>query len=540
MLDSMRRQSYLIYLVFGGIIFIFAINFGPGSSGCMNTPTQTWAAKINGETIRQQEFAVGYSRQMDYMRHLAEQSGVEFDNAMAERFGIRHRVMEQLVERRLLAQEAHRRGILVSDDDLLNYLRTQYGVKDVTYDIYENWVLRTFATNVETFEEQARGDVAAQRMAQLVNDLVEVGDLELKEAFTQMHDRAKMQYAAFAIDSNAVAKPTTEQVKALLEQDKAAVAQAYESDSFAYMTPLQVEARQIFRRLPADASAARVEQERALLEDLAQKIEQGADFAELAKAHSEDPNGASHGGQMGWVEPGQLVQALDRALFQLPPQGVTPEPVRSPEGLHLLQVTQIQTPKRQPLDTVQETVAEKLLRTRAARVVAQKQADTLLAQLKQGTSWDKLTVAAANDSMPGMQLGQMMHKAAVKIGAAKARPERQVSAWIHRAQPNMGALGTSASMHAALFALDAKAPLAQSVFEMGDAFYVMALDTRETPDMTAFAQEREDLYHKVLEQKRAQVLKEWVAYLRVQAKVEINTALVNAPLMSEQDMAERS
>ncbi|HET6343964.1 MAG TPA: SurA N-terminal domain-containing protein, partial [Myxococcota bacterium] len=176
MLDVMRRQSYLIYLVFGGIIFIFAINFGPGSTGCMRAADQLWAAKVNGEVIRSQEFALSYGRQMDYMRRLAQKSGAEFDNAMAERMGLRRRVIDQLVERKLLAQEAAHRGLVVSDDELLDYLRDQYGVKDVTYDVYENWVTRTFETNVSHFEEDARGDVAAQRIARLVADSVSVGE----------------------------------------------------------------------------------------------------------------------------------------------------------------------------------------------------------------------------------------------------------------------------------------------------------------------------------------------------------------------------
>lgn len=539
MLDLMRRQSYLIYLVFGGIIFIFAVNFGPSSSGCMKTPQTSWAARVNGQSVRVQEFAIGYSRQMDYMRRLARRSGIEFDNAMAERFGIRRKVMEQLVERHLLAQEAQKRGVFVSDADLLHYLREQYGVKDVTYDVYENWVTRTFETNVQKFEDDARGDVAAQRMARIVNEAVQIGEPELKESFAREHDRAKMQYVRFEVDAHSVAEPSAQAIAAALKDEISALQNAYESDSFTYQTPLELQVRQILRKLPLDAAESEVQKARGILVDLATQINQGADFAALAKEHSEEATTQDKGGDMGRVRRGQLVHALDDAVFRLAENGITDEPVRSPEGLHLLQVTAIHPPKRQAFEEVQNTVAAQLLKERAADNQARSQAAAFLSSLgktpeqrrkvwPQASSVDE---ALEPDGLPPLQAPG----AATAGRSLPTKPLRQKSSWIVRSQPSLGRIGASKPMHDALFALSLEQPVAPEAYKVGEAYYVMALSERQQPDMTAFAAAKEELYEQALEQKRAQVLKEWLVYLRTQAKVDINTSLINAPMMPEDE-----
>ncbi len=70
---------------------------------------------------------------------------------------------------------------------------------------------------------------------------------------------------------------------------------------------------------------------------LRDRIEQGADFAALAKAHSEDPGSVANGGDLGWVTPGQTVPEFERALNELKP-GEVSRPVRTPFGVHVIQL----------------------------------------------------------------------------------------------------------------------------------------------------------------------------------------------------------
>lgn len=72
-------------------------------------------------------------------------------------------------------------------------------------------------------------------------------------------------------------------------------------------------------------------------EQLRERIAQGTDFAEIARAHSEDIGSAASGGNLGWVNPGQTVPEFEKAMNALKP-GELSTPIRSPFGFHIIQV----------------------------------------------------------------------------------------------------------------------------------------------------------------------------------------------------------
>ena len=69
---------------------------------------------------------------------------------------------------------------------------------------------------------------------------------------------------------------------------------------------------------------------------LKERLTHGADFAELARLHSNDLS-AAKGGDLGWLNPGDTVPEFERAMTSLKP-GEVGEPVQSPFGWHLIQV----------------------------------------------------------------------------------------------------------------------------------------------------------------------------------------------------------
>lgn len=75
---------------------------------------------------------------------------------------------------------------------------------------------------------------------------------------------------------------------------------------------------------------------RRKLVTLKERISHGADFAELARLHSNDLS-AAKGGDLGWLNPGDTVPDFERAMNSLKP-GQVGEPVQSPFGWHLIQV----------------------------------------------------------------------------------------------------------------------------------------------------------------------------------------------------------
>jgi peptidyl-prolyl cis-trans isomerase SurA len=101
---------------------------------------------------------------------------------------------------------------------------------------------------------------------------------------------------------------------------------------------------------------------RRRLADLRERIVKGgADFAELAKVHSDDATSAARGGELDWIYPGDTVPDFERALQELQP-GELSQPVKTPFGYHLIQVLE-----RRASDVSQERrrlEARKVLRER--------------------------------------------------------------------------------------------------------------------------------------------------------------------------------
>jgi len=72
-------------------------------------------------------------------------------------------------------------------------------------------------------------------------------------------------------------------------------------------------------------------------EDLKKQIEGGADFAELAKAHSKCPSG-QRGGDLGEFSPGQMGREVDEGGFT-EEVGKVHGPVKTQFGYHLIEIT---------------------------------------------------------------------------------------------------------------------------------------------------------------------------------------------------------
>jgi peptidyl-prolyl cis-trans isomerase SurA len=96
--------------------------------------------------------------------------------------------------------------------------------------------------------------------------------------------------------------------------------------------------------------------------ELKERLDHGADFAELARLHSEDTS-AANGGDLGWIALGDTVPEFERTMKALEP-GQVSDPVQTPFGWHLIEVLERRT------DDVgadrQRLYARQTLRTRKA------------------------------------------------------------------------------------------------------------------------------------------------------------------------------
>jgi peptidyl-prolyl cis-trans isomerase C len=89
--------------------------------------------------------------------------------------------------------------------------------------------------------------------------------------------------------------------------------------------------------------------------DLIAQLDQGADFAELAREHSQDGS-AEAGGDLGWFEPDMMVEPFSEAAQALEPGNYTQEPVQTQFGWHVIRLEGRRAAEAPPLAEVSNEV----------------------------------------------------------------------------------------------------------------------------------------------------------------------------------------
>jgi peptidyl-prolyl cis-trans isomerase SurA len=97
------------------------------------------------------------------------------------------------------------------------------------------------------------------------------------------------------------------------------------------------------------------------LQQLLQRIKGGDKFNTLARSHSDDTASALKGGELGWINPGDMVPEFEQQLEALAP-GQLSQPFRTPFGWHIVELME-----RRKYDSSQE-----VLKNRAREIIRQR------------------------------------------------------------------------------------------------------------------------------------------------------------------------
>jgi peptidyl-prolyl cis-trans isomerase D len=188
-------------------------------------------------------------------------------------------------------------------------------------------------------------------------------DDEIRAFYERNHDafqtpeRVQVEYLELdAARLAAAVRPDEEAVKSYFEQHR---------DEFVQRP--QRRARHILIAVDAGAGGDGVAKAEAKAGAVLERLRHGEDFAAIAKELSDDPGSVAQGGDLGWFERGVMVKEFEDAAFSLP-AGQVSEPVRSPFGLHLIEVTEIRESQPAGLDDVRDRVIQALQRAEAERL----------------------------------------------------------------------------------------------------------------------------------------------------------------------------
>ncbi|MEI3598694.1 MULTISPECIES: peptidylprolyl isomerase [unclassified Oceanobacillus] len=113
-------------------------------------------------------------------------------------------------------------------------------------------------------------------------------------------------------------------------------------------------------------------QNKDIAEEVLEQIEQGADFAELAKEYSEDAMTAEEGGELGYFSAGTMVPPFENVAFSLE-KGDISDPVQTTYGYHIIKVNDIQKKDQEigTFDEVKEELRDEILKNSISTVETQ-------------------------------------------------------------------------------------------------------------------------------------------------------------------------
>jgi peptidyl-prolyl cis-trans isomerase C len=196
---------------------------------------------------------------------------------------------------------------------------------------------------IDALPEQARAQVRGARKRQFADQLVQVKIMYQEAHRRKLDENPTVQRQIELQKENLLASLLLQDMTANAQVDDTTAQQYYEQHKADYES---VHARHILIRvkgsqLPIQPGKKELNDEEGLAkaQEIRKKLVAGEDFAELAKAESDDVRSGANGGDLGSLKHNQTMPAFDKAVLSLP-AGQLSEPVKTPYGYHLIKVEQ--------------------------------------------------------------------------------------------------------------------------------------------------------------------------------------------------------
>lgn len=237
-------------------------------------------------------------------------------------------VLDQMINTELLAQNAEKEGIKVTDkeiqssyNDLKTYVNSDEQIKKSAEDL---------GISDDFLKEQAKLSLLIQKSQEKFYSEEKVSDSEMKKYYDEHIDEYKKDEVEA---SHILIKTTDDQNKPLPE---------------------------------AEQKKAKEKAEKVLKE-----VKAGGDFAELAKKYSQDPGSAEQGGSLGTFGKGMMVKEFEDVAFGMEP-GQVSNLVKTDFGYHIIKVTD-RIKETTSFDEAKEGIKEEILKNKYGEKIAELQ-----------------------------------------------------------------------------------------------------------------------------------------------------------------------
>jgi parvulin-like peptidyl-prolyl isomerase len=332
----MRSSAKYIWIfIVVTFIGVFLFTETSGLLGRSRITTGTAVAKVNGDEIPYTTWV-----QAAQQRIQQEQQGRGRSLTLDEEEQIRNDVFNQLVQSVLLDQEYKRRGIRVTDEEIVQaaqfspppqFMQSPELQTDGRFDLekYQRFLKSAAARQQGLYfqlENYYRSEIPRAKLFEQVASEVFITDDELWRAYRDQHDSATVSFVSFdpaSIPDSGITVSDAE-ISAYFDGHKKELERPGRAIVSILSIPRVVTA--------ADSAAVRT---RALA--LRDEILKGAKFEDVAKRESADTLSGAQGGSLGRGPKGRFDTTFEKAAFALAP-GQVSEPVETQFGVHLIKV----------------------------------------------------------------------------------------------------------------------------------------------------------------------------------------------------------
>lgn len=379
-----RAMGVMGWIVIGLIIVTFAL-FGLGSY--LQDDSQVYVAKVNGVDISPRELQRAYQNQRARMEQML---GDAYNPALINEQQLRKQALQGLITRQLVLHAAEENGMAISDQLLAAKIHAiPVFQEDGKFQeaLYQRVLARQGQTPVG-FEYETRRLMMAEQLVGGLSDTAFVTSSEVERAYSLQEQKRSFGYIVVsAAPFEATSRPDDAAIQAYydehsevfmmpervrlaylrlnadglgesIEIDEQVLAASFEEKKDRLKGQEQRRASHILFQLNADADDATQNEVQAKAGKVLQQIQDGGDFAALAKEYSDDPGSSTNGGDLGFFAKGAMVPEFEKAAFEMQP-GETSALVRSQFGYHIIRLVEIKASDIPELaDVRDELIAE--------------------------------------------------------------------------------------------------------------------------------------------------------------------------------------
>lgn len=395
MLDIIRRnsQSWGVKLVFAIIILVFV--FWGASS--MRTPGADVLVQFNGDVIQFSDFIKRY--QTDMQR--AQNDPLLSQLSEKERGLL---VLQGLIRDHLWKLEAERLHLTVSNTEIASAITSvpMFKNSEGRFDqaLYEN----TLSANRLTpgvYERSVGEDLLAAKLQAYIGETMAMSEAELRSTFNFEAERRIIEYVLFAgSDFQKLVSPTDVDLQTYYDANKSKYAEPakaqvryttitvadiaarqtitddelkayYESQQGAFTEPGRYHVLDILIAAPfgLDSSDDAVKAASDKAQKVLSELKGGKDFAEAAKAFSDDPVSREQGGDLGWITMGEADPTFEKALQNIK-TGEYGGPVRTVQGFHVFKLVGLEPEKVKSFEEAKSDAEARLRESKAYEALA--------------------------------------------------------------------------------------------------------------------------------------------------------------------------